>query len=168
MSINGQINQNTGRTSCTLFYELDSLLSIYTRYIYLSTYPLHSNNYLYLYLYLYLYCYCNVIASVITGVKGTERHQSASILAEEAGMATAKKSGKLTPEVEWEMTNKAILAVIDKKYRIDKELDKIDEQKKALESRAKALMDERQTFCKKESSLVAKRQREAIMLGITI
>lgn len=83
-------------------------------------------------------------------------------------MATAKKSGKLTPEAEWEMTNKAILAVIDKKYRIDKELDKIDEQKKALESKAKALMGERQTFCKKESSLVAKRQREAIMLGISI
>ncbi len=170
MSISGQINQNTGRTSGTLFYELDSLLSIYTRYIYLSTYSLLSNNYLYLYL--YLYCYCNVItaviASVITHVKGTERHQSASILAKEAGMATARKSGKLTPEVEWEMANKAILAVVDKKYRIDKELDKIDEQKKALESKAKALMDERQTFCKKESSLVAKRQREAIMLGIEI
>ena len=166
MSISGQINQNTGRTSGTLFYELDSLLSIYTRYTYLSNYSLLSNNYLYLYL--YLYCYCNVITAVITRVKGTERHQSASILAKEADMATAKKSGKLTPEVEWEMTNKAILAVIDKKYRIDKELDKIDEQKKALESKAKALMDERQTFCKKESSLVAKRQREAIMLGIEI
>lgn len=143
MSINGQINHNTGRTSCTLFYELDSLLSIYTRYIYLSTYPLLSNNYLYL----YLYCYCNVItaviASVITSVKSIERHQSASILAKEADMATAKKRGKLTPEVEWEMTNTAILTEIDKKYRIDKELDKIDEQKKALESKAKALMDER-------------------------
>lgn len=86
MSINGQINQNTGRTSRTLFYELDSLLSIYTRYIYLSTYPLLSNNYLYLYL--YLYCYCNVItaviASVITSVK-RYRETSISINFSEGG-----------------------------------------------------------------------------------
>lgn len=80
----------------------------------------------------------------------------------------AKKSTRLTPEAEWDMTNRAILAIADRKYKIDKELDKLDIQRDKLLSQEKALMDERKSPSKKESSLVAKRQRDAEVLGISI
>lgn len=72
---------------------------------------------------------------------------------------------KMTAEEELGVVNATILALEDYIYRLDTELDKLDESYKDLAARKTQCEKEREDSGKKKGSLVARRQKLCKVLG---